>query len=231
MPRYALIVAAGQGSRMQQSMPKQFMLLAGKPVLQYSLEAFAVAFADVRFIIVLPEKYPEWVHTLPQLFPGHTFQWVLGGATRFDSVKAGLKDISEPNALVFVHDAARPLVSEKLIHRCEAAALQYRSAIPCVPATESLRQIQADGQHHTLDRQAIRYVQTPQTFRAEWLLQAFQQPYRPEFTDEATVVEQAGYPVHLIEGETTNIKITYPHDLKLAEALLSHLLDRGEHTF
>lgn len=223
--KYALIVAAGQGTRAQLSgtdaqAPKQFRLLAGKPVLQYSIEAFASAFPDIRFILVLPAVYPDFVGHLPEIFTGNPFSFVTGGETRFHSVKNGLSRVQEPDAVVFVHDAARPVLSAALIRRCYEGAILHGTAIPCVPAVESLRMVDAQGRNYPLDRHAVRYIQTPQTFWASLLLEAFHQPFDPSFTDEATVVEKAGYSVQLVEGEPANIKLTYPQDFAIAEILL-----------
>ncbi|SFV33487.1 IspD/TarI family cytidylyltransferase [Thermoflavifilum thermophilum] len=225
MVKYALIVAAGQGTRAQVSdteaqTPKQFRLLGGKPVLQYSIEAFASAFPDIQFILVLPAVYPDFVGRFPEIFTKHPFAFAIGGETRFHSVKNGLSHVQKPDAVVFVHDAARPVLSAALIRRCYEAALMHGTAIPCVPAVESLRMVDAQGRNYPLDRHAVKYIQTPQTFRASLLLEAFHQSFDPSFTDEATVVEKAGYPVQLVEGEPANIKLTYPQDFAIAEILL-----------
>ena len=225
-PRYALIVAAGQGTRARpagevSSTPKQFAWLAGKPVLRYSIEAFASSFPDIRFILVLPGVYPDFVQDLPTIFAPHPFTLITGGETRFHSVKNGLTAVQEPDAMVFVHDAARPLLTQALIHRCYAVAVEHGTAVPAVPATESLRVVDPEGRNHPLDRHTVKCIQTPQTFRAALLLEAFRQPYDPQFTDEATVVEKAGHPIQLVEGEPTNIKLTYPHDFEIAALLLA----------
>ncbi|MBX5438818.1 MAG: 2-C-methyl-D-erythritol 4-phosphate cytidylyltransferase [Thermoflavifilum sp.] len=248
-PKYALIVAAGQGTRMRsagstQHTPKQFLWLGNKPVLQHSIDVFASTFTDIRFILVLPPSYPHFVNKLPSaepkqfkgyeyppsyfnvvsklpaIYAGYHFAFVPGGETRFQSVKNGIQYVQEADAIVFVHDAARPLLTGELIERCYAAALEHGVAIPAVPATESLRGIAADGTNHPIDRQSVRYIQTPQTFRAALLFEAFQQDFQPTFTDEATVVEKAGHRIQLVEGDPTNIKLTYPHDMKIAEVLL-----------
>lgn len=224
-PKYALIVAAGQGTRMRsagstQHTPKQFLWLGNKPVLQHSIDVFASTFTDIRFILVLPPSYPHFVNKLPAIYAGYHFAFVPGGETRFQSVKNGIQYVQEADAIVFVHDAARPLLTGELIERCYAAALEHGVAIPAVPATESLRGIAADGTNHPIDRQSVRYIQTPQTFRAALLFEAFQQDFQPTFTDEATVVEKAGHRIQLVEGDPTNIKLTYPHDMKIAEVLL-----------
>jgi 2-C-methyl-D-erythritol 4-phosphate cytidylyltransferase len=141
-----------------------------------------------------------------------------GGNTRFDSVKNGLQQVKN-DAVIFVHDGVRCLVSTDLIHRCYEQALRKGSAIPAVAATDSIRIVTGDT-HAVADRNHVRIIQTPQTFRSEILLPAFNTGYQEKFTDEATVVEATRIPVHLIEGEYENLKITRPADLLLAERIL-----------
>jgi 2-C-methyl-D-erythritol 4-phosphate cytidylyltransferase len=145
---------------------------------------------------------------------------VASGVTRFHSVKAGLSVIPpQTYAIIFVHDAVRCLISTKLIQQCYQQALEKGSAIPAIKATDSIRQTINDTSK-PLNRDVIFLVQTPQTFRSYILLSAFKQEHQPEFTDEATVVEYSGVPIHLIEGEHQNIKITRPIDLLIAEKFL-----------
>ena len=143
---------------------------------------------------------------------------VHGGETRFHSVKAGLKSIKE-SSVVFVHDAVRCLVSVPLIQRCYKQALEKGSAIPAVTATDSIR-VEKGNRFIVQNRSQVRIIQTPQTFLSELLLPAFEQNFREDFTDEATVVEANGNEVFLTEGEYENIKITRPVDMMIAERLL-----------
>lgn len=219
MKKYAVIVAGGSGQRMGSEVPKQFLLIKGKPLLQYTLQTFLLAYEDLQIILVLPQQqfnYGEQI--VKQMDAEERVQIVAGGLTRFYSVQNGLKQITEP-AIVFVHDGVRCLVSVPLIQRCYQQALEKGSAIPAVVATDSIRVVQGTA-HSTIDRNNIRIVQTPQTFRSDILLAAFEQEYTEAFTDEATVVEAAGNEVFLIEGEHNNLKVTRPLDLFIAEKLL-----------
>lgn len=214
--RYAVIVAAGKGTRMGGPVPKQYQPLAGKPVLTHTIEAFIRAFPDIALVLVHGEQDIGQAQDVAAGF-AQKIQLVGGGETRFHSVKNGLAALSHP-AVIFVHDGARPLVSEALIRACYRQALAQGSAVPALKLKESIRRLDATG-NYSADREQFRAIQTPQTFLSEILLPAFDQPYQPAFTDEASVVEHSGGPVHLIEGEEDNIKITHPADLWLAEHL------------
>jgi 2-C-methyl-D-erythritol 4-phosphate cytidylyltransferase len=219
MKKVAVIVAGGSGQRMGTALPKQFLLLKGKPVLWYSVRAFMDAYDDITIILVLPKEHLEQGEEMVQeLNTRKNIQFVSGGSTRFHSVQNGLVQIKEP-AVVFVHDAVRCLVTPELIRNCYETARTKGSAIPVVAATDSIRIIE-NGSSRVADRNNIRIIQTPQTFLSEVLLPAFQANYLDSFTDEATVVEAAGNPVTLVEGEYSNIKITRPIDLVMAEKIL-----------
>lgn len=220
MRKYAVIVAGGMGARMGADKPKQFLLLKDKPILWHTLEQFLKAYTDLQIILVLPEAFLGiGIEILPSLKDRERVQIITGGTTRFDSVKNGLSVIHR-NGIVFVHDAVRCLVSVDLIHRCYEQALEKGSAIPAVAATDSIRIVEGYA-NVVVDRTRVRIIQTPQTFQTELLLPAFQRSYDPSFTDEATVVESTGIPVFLIEGEYSNIKITRPIDLIIAESILN----------
>ena len=219
MKKYAVIVAGGSGTRMGNVIPKQFLLLKGKPVLWYTIDSFLRAYEDMHIILVLPKdhikKGEKIVH---QLNAEEKIMIVEGGTTRFDSVKAGLQKVTG-EAVVFVHDGVRCLISVPLIRRCYNQAIEKGSAIPAVVATDSIR-IVKNGSHHVNDRQEVRIIQTPQTFLSNIILPAFEQTFQDSFTDEATVVEAYGSPVFLTEGEYDNIKITRPIDLMIAERII-----------
>jgi 2-C-methyl-D-erythritol 4-phosphate cytidylyltransferase len=220
MKKYAVIVAGGSGQRMGAAIPKQFLLLQGKPLLWYSLQTFLHAFDDLEIILVLPaDKLAEGEQLAKELNAVSRITVTTGGATRFHSVQNGLALVSSPS-IVFVHDGVRCLVSPELIQRCYTQALEKGSAIPAVAATDSIRILVEEG-HTVADRKLVRIIQTPQTFRSEILLPAFQNEFEEGFTDEATVVEASGNPVFLIEGEYSNIKITRPVDLLVAEKILA----------
>lgn len=220
MKKFAVIVAGGSGQRMGTSIPKQFLLLQGKPLLGYSLQVFLQAFDDLQIILVVPgDNLTAGERLAKELDGGTRIRVITGGSTRFHSVQNGLAYVTTPS-IVFVHDGVRCLVSADLIRRCYTQALEKGSAIPAVAATDSIRVIEGAG-HLVMDRTQVRIIQTPQTFRSELLLTAFQRDYTDSFTDEATVVEASGNEVFLIEGEYTNIKITRPVDLLVAERILA----------
>lgn len=227
MKKYAVIVAGGSGVRMGSEVPKQFLLLKGKPLLQYTIQAFLNAYEDMQIILVLPEKQMAMgLQIVGQMEAEEKVQIIPGGLTRFDSVKNGLKLVTEPS-IVFVQDGVRCLVSKKLITHCYQQAVEKGSAIPAVAATDSIR-LDHGHSHVVVDRNKIRIIQTPQTFQSHILLEAFKQEYNNSFTDEATVVEAAGSKVFLIEGEYNNLKITRPLDLHIAERLLEEEINRRE---
>lgn len=217
--KYGVIVAGGQGLRMGTSIPKQFLPLHGKPMLCYAIEAFAQAFSDINLILVLPADQVGSAQTVLRSYIGNIdVTTVAGGETRYHSVQNGLKQVQN-NGIVFVHDGARPLISKELILRCYSAAVESGSAVPVIPVAESMRQVTPGGSE-PLNREDLRIIQTPQTFRTELILPAFQQPYDPSFTDEATVLESFGTAINLVDGMYNNIKVTTPNDLAIAEALL-----------
>lgn len=218
---YAIIVAGGSGSRMGSAVPKQFLELNGKPVLYWSMRAFLKAMPGICIVLVLPEASLEQGAGIRQLFPGETSITIVpGGATRFASVAAGLAKVP-PEAVVFVHDGARPLLSGPLIHRCYNGARQQGSAVPVIAVADSIRQVVGDSSRAIM-RENLRSVQTPQTFYARALQEAFLQPFNPNFTDEASVMEWAGRKLHLVEGDRSNLKITTAEDLVIAEALIQN---------
>lgn len=244
MKKYAVIVAGGSGSRMGGPTPKQFLLLQGKTVLSHTLKVFLEAYEDMEIILVLPPAHLETGRRVlaameedVSVREGPSFQdrlrsvrVVAGGVTRFHSVQNGLRLIEadfvrrgprliEEDAVVFVHDGVRCLLTKALVHRCYEQALRLGSAIPVVDSKDSVRLMTLEG-NEAVDRSRIKLVQTPQTFLSSLLLPAFALEYKEAFTDEATVVEANGHAIHLVEGEVNNIKITMPVDLVMAEALL-----------
>ncbi len=223
MKKYAVIVAGGLGQRMGAEMPKQFLLLNGKPFLEYTLQAFLQAFDDLNIILVLPgEHIAKGMEIIKNINTEEKIQIIAGGETRFQSVKNGLNYITHPS-IVFVHDGVRCLVSQKLIQNCYEQAVEKGSAIPAVTAADSIR-IDEGSSHFTIDRSKVRIIQTPQTFQSGILAEAFKQEYNSSFTDEAAVAEAAGYKVFLIQGDYNNVKITRPIDLYIAEKLLQEII-------
>lgn len=219
MKKFAIIVAGGTGSRMNNSTPKQFLLLKGKPVLFYTINTFLQAYDDLHIILVLPEEYvAAGQEIIDAFFDYSRLTIAVGGRTRFHSVQNGLELVKE-ESIIFVHDAVRCLVSADLIKRCYGAAMESGSAIPVIPGKDSVRLVTEAG-NEGLDRDNIKLVQTPQTFHSKILLPAYQIDYKDKFTDEATVVEAFGLKVQMIEGEEHNFKITTAVDLIIAEHIL-----------
>lgn len=215
-----LIVAGGRGTRMGGPQPKQFLELAGRPVLMHTLEAFDRWDASARLIVVLPEDQIEtWKRLCEAHVFGRTHHVVAGGETRFHSVRNGLGAVAS-DGLIAVHDGVRPLVAPSVIAACFAAAADGGAAVPVVPVVESVREVDADGGSRPVDRTRLRVVQTPQVFRADVLRAAYCLPYDPRFTDDASVVEASGVAVRLVPGNRENIKLTTPMDLLLAEQLM-----------
>jgi len=218
-PIYAVIVAGGQGTRMGMTLPKQFLELDGKPILFYTIRAFVKALPQAKIILVLPENEISKLQMVLQHFSEQIdLTVVAGGTTRFESVQNGLKGLPA-DSIILVHDGVRPFISESLIKNCVQEALQSGSAIPAIKVIDSVRVINANGSN-PINRDLLRIIQTPQTFKGNILLPAFEQAYQSNFTDEATVVENMGYSVTLIEGDKNNIKITTPEDMVLAESLI-----------
>lgn len=220
MKKYAVIVAGGSGQRMGTQVPKQFLLLHGKPVLWYTLDVFLRAYEDLDIILVAPEEHMETAKVMVYATEApHRIRMISGGATRWHSVRNGLQPIKE-EAVIFVHDGVRCLLSTGLVHNCYEQALKLGSAIPVVDSKDSIR-LMTGTDSTALERSRVKLVQTPQTFLSSVLLPAYAQEYRESFTDEASVVEAYGGKVCLITGEVNNIKITTPIDLAIAEKLLT----------
>lgn len=218
MAKHVIIVAGGTGNRMGAQLPKQFLPLMGRPLLWHTLQAFLSADPSLRFVIVLHPDFLEKGREIAEGFRGMNYQLVKGGATRFDSVKNGLSLVGD--GIVAVHDAVRCLVTPGLIKRCFQEAEAFGSAVPVVGSTDSIRIALGAGRSRTEDRENVLIVQTPQTFRTGILKEAFKMNFSSSFTDEATVVEALGEPIHLVQGDHDNLKITRPIDLIVAENIL-----------
>jgi 2-C-methyl-D-erythritol 4-phosphate cytidylyltransferase len=219
MLKYAIIVAGGSGTRMGGNLPKQFLLLKNKPVLFYTIKTFLEAYEDLKVILVLPVEYTDMgQEIIDAWFDKDRIRITTGGDTRFQSVKNGLQ-LVEDESIIFVHDGVRCLLSAALIQTCYAKAVETGSAIPVVKSKDSVRLLIGEG-NDAIDRNRVMLVQTPQTFHSKILLPAFKIDYKDKFTDEASVVEAYGLKVSLVEGEETNIKITTPMDLMIAESIL-----------
>jgi 2-C-methyl-D-erythritol 4-phosphate cytidylyltransferase len=224
MMKYAIIVAGGSGSRMNSPIPKQFMLLKGIPLLMHSIEIFHSYDPTIKLIVVLPDEHVVYWQTLCEKYQFRIIHKVVkGGKERFYSVKNALCEIKE-DGLVAVHDGVRPLVSNETIRRTFESALQTGAAIPGLPVVDSIRMLE-DGRNKPVDRSAFCLIQTPQVFKTQLLIAAYEQEYQPLFTDDAAVVENLGYRISLVEGNKENIKVTNPQDIVIAEALMDSTLD------
>jgi len=226
MKKYLIIVAGGKGTRMGGSLPKQFMTVAGWPLLMHTLQCFHRVLPDVECVLVLPEDHIVYWADLRGRFKFELPHTVIeGGNTRFRSVKNGLDAIVGNEGLVSIHDGVRPFPSAQLINEAYATAEKTGSAIPVLSPTESIREVDGN-ESRIVDRNRYRMVQTPQTFRLALLKEAYKQPYNELFTDDASVVEASGVKVTLIDGNRENIKITHRSDLLWAEAYLKTCLNR-----
>lgn len=218
MSDYVIIVAGGKGLRMGSDIPKQFLPVGGLPVLMRTLKRFRDYAADLQIILVLPESQQDYWR---QLCRDYSFDvdYLLanGGETRFHSVQNGLALIPDhAQGVVGVHDGVRPFPSVEVISRCYETARTAGAAIPVIPVVETLRHV-SEG---TKPRADYRLVQTPQVFDIRLLKAANRQPYSPDFTDDASVVESYGHAIALVEGNRENIKLTTPYDLRVAEILI-----------
>lgn len=205
---------------MLSEIPKQFLLLRGRPVLMHTIEAFQQSEYNPEIIVVLNVDFHPYWENLCVL---HNFSiphvLIKGGTHRFDSVKNGIKVIKS-KAIVAVHDAVRPLLSRQLIDRTYEEALLSGNAVAAIKSKDSVRH-QIGNNSIPLNRDEIYLIQTPQTFTSEILKKAYKQEFRNEFTDDASVAERSGIKINLIEGEQRNFKITFPEDIRLAEIYLN----------
>lgn len=223
MKYYAIIVGGGSGSRMQSEIPKQFMMLKGRPVLMHTIEAFYNSDLHPEIIVVLNMDFHLYWEKLCEEFKFLVpHQLVKAGEQRFHSVKNGLKLVKE-TSIVAIHDAVRPLVSHEIIKASFEQAVKLGTSITAVKCRDSVRQSNGTRTVH-LKREDIYLVQTPQTFKSDILKKAYLQDYRNEFTDDASVVERSGVEIHLVEGDNRNLKITFPEDIFLAELYMGKTL-------
>ena len=220
MKYYAIVVAGGTGNRMKTAVAKQFLILNDRPVLMHTLEAFAACVLNPEIILVLNiQQQAYWKELCTTYKFDLPHQLVSGGEHRFDSVKNGLKQV-KGEAVVAIHDAVRPLVSPALIMKAYETALASGNAIAAIAPVDSVRRKRGESPSEALDRSELLLIQTPQTFKADQLRTAYLQSFTTEFTDDASVVERAGFEINILQGERNNIKITYPEDLEMAAFLM-----------
>ena len=220
MKYYAIIVGGGSGKRMQNSIAKQFLLLQHKPVLMHTISAFASCHLKPEIILVLhPDLHQYWDELCLKYNFDIPHLLINGGEQRFHSVRNGLMAI-KGDGIVAVHDAVRPLVSNSLICKTYEIAQELGNAVACIKPSDSVRRIKSAKESKIVNRDELVLIQTPQTFDISQLRKGYQQHYKAKFTDDASVVEKAGFLINLIEGERNNLKITYPEDLELANLLI-----------
>ncbi len=209
---------------MGNDIPKQFLPVAGKPILMHTIERFHEYDENLKVILVLPESQQAYWKELCETYHfGISHTVVNGGDTRFQSSKNGLAAIPDgEDGVVGIHDGVRPFVSKEVIAECYETAREEYAAIPVYAVTDTLRYIDKRGGGKNVLRDDYRIVQTPQTFDISLAKQAFNQGYKEQFTDDASVVESLGCQVAMVEGNRENIKITTPFDLQVAEAILTH---------
>jgi 2-C-methyl-D-erythritol 4-phosphate cytidylyltransferase len=219
---YVIIVAGGTGTRMRSNMPKQFLILKKKPVIAHAIQKFLEFDKRIKIIIAVHKDYYSHLQKLIlKYFPENAIEIVIGGETRFHSVKNALAAISSKTGTIGIHDAARPFVSSVVIKNCYRQARKSGNAIPAISLNESIRHVSLK-RNKAVDRSDYRIIQTPQCFSLELIQKAFAKKYDARFTDDATVLESIGETINLVEGNFENIKITNPGDMLLAKALLKH---------
>jgi 2-C-methyl-D-erythritol 4-phosphate cytidylyltransferase len=224
----AVVPAAGQGTRMGGSGRKQYLTLGGIPLLVLSLNVLQRIQSIREIILSVPEHDKDycWRDIVKPFGLKKVTQIVTGGQRRQDSVRNGLFAISDPPDLVLVHDGVRPFIQADIVEKSIACAKQTGAAVVAMPMHDTVKRV--DPQHviqETLKREELWQIQTPQTFRYDWLLEAHQQAQLEqwEVTDDAALIERKGYPVSVVEGSCFNIKITRPDDLIFGEAILNKL--------
>ncbi|PKR80185.1 2-C-methyl-D-erythritol 4-phosphate cytidylyltransferase [Brumimicrobium salinarum] len=218
MKSTVIITAGGIGKRMGEEIPKQFLLLHDQPIIMHTIKKFYNYNPDSQIIITLPKAFiPYWEELCDEYDFCIEHLVVEGGKERYHSIKKALALVN--GALIFVHDAVRPLVSIETIESAKKCAIHNLTAIPVLPIKDSLRYGTAKENKH-IDRDAYWKVQTPQVFHADILRKAYDLPYTPKITDDASLVEELGYQIHFSPGNEENIKITTPTDLQIANALL-----------
>ena len=220
MKKTALIVAGGNGSRMESDLPKQFILLAGKPILMHTIEAFNNCNVS-NIIVVLPlNQIDFWKELCTEFSFNLAHEIIAGGASRFESVQNGLVRCNEED-LVAIHDGVRPFITAEIINNSFDTAAQKGNAVAAVRLKDSIRKVDLLG-NKNVNRDAYFLIQTPQTFKCNIIKDAYQAQDHINFTDDASVLEANGHAINLIPGDYKNIKITTPEDLLVAEAFYKH---------
>lgn len=221
MNQSVIIVAGGVGNRMNSQLPKQFIEINDIPIIVHTINKFVKYNSDIEIVLVInPEFLQTWETIEKKQKLSIKYKLALGGRTRFESVKNGLEKVSAGN-IVAIHDSVRPCVSIETIERCFNTAEKSGNAIPVIPINDSVRILSESDSKH-FDRSLLRLVQTPQTFQYEIITKAYLQEYSDFFTDDASVVENLGHKIILVDGDKENIKITEKLDLIIAETYLKN---------
>jgi 2-C-methyl-D-erythritol 4-phosphate cytidylyltransferase len=230
----AIIVAAGQGRRFPGERKKQFLPLAGMPVIAHSLAAFeATPLIRSVLLVVHPEDVDWCRREIVERFGfAKVSRTVAGGAERQDSVRTGLDVLDEEDGIVVIHDGVRPLVSREMIEASIEGAVRFGAVVMAVPSKETIKRVDGEGRVlETLDRKVLWQIQTPQTFRTAVLREAYRRSTEVGFrgTDDASLVERLGIEVRVLPGDYANIKITTPEDLLVADRLIRERREGESH--
>ncbi|MDG1136451.1 MAG: 2-C-methyl-D-erythritol 4-phosphate cytidylyltransferase [Bacteroidales bacterium] len=219
--KHVIILAAGCGSRFDDSIPKQFQIISEKPLLLYAFEAFSFL-KNIRFTLVINDKYQEY---WKELCARHTFDVphdiIIGGPERFHSVKSALKNV-EDEELVMIHDGSRPFPSKNTIINVVEVASRKGNAVPAIEISDSVREHKG-SYNRAVERGKLKLIQTPQAFYGSLIRQAYNQQFNERFTDDSTVFETTGNTINLVEGNVENIKITHPADIIYAKSIHQHM--------
>lgn len=221
MDKYVLITAGGQGKRLAAMFPKQFIPIAGKPLLMRTITVFKEYDPKFKIILVIPEEHVQlWKDLCTEFDFQIEHQIVRGGEERFHSVQNGLHHIPH-DSIVLIHDGVRPLVRPDTIERVVNTTIEKGNAIPCILPSQTVRQVLNANDNIHLNRESLRLVQTPQGFHSNKIKEAYNQEFVASFTDDASVLESLGHKINIVDGNYSNIKVTHPADLKIVEALLT----------
>ncbi|MCX8081858.1 MAG: 2-C-methyl-D-erythritol 4-phosphate cytidylyltransferase [bacterium] len=215
-----IIAGGGKGNRLG-GIPKAFLKIGQKQLLYYSIEKFYEKVCEI--VLVLPYGYVEkWNRKLKNIYKN--IEVISGGEHRQDSVNEGIKALKKKDGIIIIHDVARPFFSDNLLNRLIKSAKKYGAAVPYIETQDTLKERDGTFVKHTLDRENIVSIQTPQVFKAEIIINAYKEAYKEHFyaTDDATLVERSGVKVYLVKGERENIKITYPIDINIAKEILKN---------
>ena len=222
----AIIVAAGKGKRMGTEQRKQYLIVAGRPILSHTLHRFSVCEAVEQICMVVPQKDFDFCreHVLPSAKVKKPVHLVAGGSERQQSVFCGLKELGQKEGLVAIHDGVRPLIDLSLLEDCIRGAAVSGACVPGIPVADTIKKANRKGHiTATVERKGLWLIQTPQVFEYRIIMDAHKRARRDGYaaTDDASLVERMGYPVSIISGSKTNIKVTTEEDLIMASALLN----------